>query len=321
MEDWNMLSAKQTTSSAPGKLMLFGEHAVVFNHPCIVTAVDQRIYAQVELNESGKLELVSPQLTYTRDLGNLGSPADHPKEAQFVVEAVKLFTSKHMLAGIKIETHNSFSSQFGFGSSSAVTVAVLHALHTITEVSITKNELFSMAYQCVLNVQGLGSGFDLAAAIWGGTLFFVTGGKTIEPIVCPSLPLKVAYTGVKADTVTLVKGVAELKKTYPEVVEHLLMSVQSIVLQAKESIHNNNWDKVSQLMNINQGILESLGVSTPLIRQLSDSLKQKGASGVKLSGAGGGDCLIVLQDSDSQTLQDPSLIDVALQAEGVKTET
>src|SRR3990172_973466 len=113
--------AKKITVSAPGKLMLLGEHAVVYGRPCIVTAVGQRMKATVELTDKPVFELNAPDVQVTnyqkpmKDLGKGGVP----KGAKFVEVAIKNFGVRY---GVKVTTKSEFSSQFGFGSSSASTV-------------------------------------------------------------------------------------------------------------------------------------------------------------------------------------------------------
>lgn len=313
-----MKSMKKTRSSAPGKLMLFGEHAVVYGHPCIVTAVDQRINAEVELIGGDEVEVIAPSIKFSVAINKIDI-LQAPKEVKFVLAAVRIFAKKHGInKGLKITTISAFASSFGFGSSSAVTVAVIHGLHELFEIKVTKKELFEMCYQAVLDVQGVGSGFDLAAAIWGGTLLFVTGGKKIEPLAIENLPISVIFTGVKADTVTLVKQVSELRDRHPKIVDGIFKQIGAVVLSAQVALANSDWNQLSELMNINQGLLESLGVSTPLIHRVSDEAKEVGATGIKLSGAGGGDCLVALGELKGQRKFD--VLEIGLQAAGVRSE-
>src|SRR3989339_1555948 len=152
-------------ASAPGKLMLFGEHAVVYGYPCIVTTVSSRIYVEVE--KSNEFKIDAPQV----------------KDLKFVQETVKLFCEKYKVDNkILINTYSDFSSEYGFGSSSAVTVATILALSKLYKIKISKKEVFDLGYKVTLNIQGVGSGFDIAAATFCGTLYFVTGGKIIEPL-------------------------------------------------------------------------------------------------------------------------------------------
>ncbi len=173
----------QVKVSAPGKLMLFGEHAVIYDRPCIVTAVDHRISTKVKLIDQAKIIINAPEVNvknYQKDIKDLGKESDMPKGVRFVETAVRNFFNKYQIeTGLKIKTRSEFSSKFGFGSSSAVTVGTLKALSILTGVELDNRKLFDLAYKTVLDVQGVGSGFDIAAGIWGGTLYFVTGGKKL----------------------------------------------------------------------------------------------------------------------------------------------
>src|SRR3989344_6096091 len=215
---------QSVTTSAPGKLMLFGEHAVVYDHPCIVTAVDHRMKVRLFLTDDNLLTLNAPDvniMNYQKPIDKLGEN-EESKDARFVEIAVRnFFQTYHHLQGINITSTSEFSSQFGFGSSSAITVATIKALSEICEVPMTEKELFDLPYKTVLDIQGKGSGFDVAAAIYGGTLYFVTGGQRIESLEVDLLPLIVGYSGVKADTVTMINMVKEKMTTQKEGIEKI----------------------------------------------------------------------------------------------------
>ncbi len=288
----------KVTVSAPGKLMLLGEHSVVYNRPCIVTAVGQRMFVTVERIEDKIFELNAPDVDikkYKKAMEDLGE-GEIPKGAKFVEIAVKNFKDKYFFkGGLKIKTKSEFSSKFGFGSSSASTVCVIKALSILLKGNLTDKQIFDLAYKTVLEVQGSGSGFDVAAAIYGGTLYFVTGGKKIEPLKLKDLPLIVGYTGIKADTPTIVKViVGGLKEKYPKVVTNIFNQITDLVEQAKKAVIKKDWETVGQLMNINQGLLSSLGVSIRKLEDMIYAARDNGAYGAKLSGAGGGDCMIFL---------------------------
>lgn len=285
--------------STPGKLMLFGEHAVVYGRPCIVTAVDQRIKVAIEEMGNQSVILNAPEVQIENlDLKLKNNDLNQiPKGAKFIAAALNNFCAEyHLEKGLKIVTKSDFSSKFGFGSSSAVTVGVIKGLAEIKKVKLSNKQLFELAYKSVLDVQGVGSGFDLAAAIWGGTLYFVTGGKQIKPLRVNNLPLVVGYTGIKADTATWVRFVAERKVKFPVLVNDIFDTMEKLVELARKALENEDWDSLGELMDINQGLLESLGVSTLKLTELIHTSRLSGAWGSKLSGAGGGDCMLALTD-------------------------
>ncbi len=324
------------TVSAPGKLMLLGEHAVVYGRPCLVTAVDQRMSVTIELTDQPIFELEAPEVqitNYKKQITNLGT-GNIPKGAQFVELAVKNYLTslrgaerRSNLSGIKVSTKSEFSSQFGFGSSSASTVCVIAALSKLTNQSLSNKELFDLSYKTVLDIQGKGSGFDVAAAIFGGTLHYITGGKLIEPVNIPSLPLIIGYTGVKADTVTLVNQVSDLAQKYPEIVEDIYDQILLLVEIAKVGLEKNHLEEVGQVMNINQGLLSALGVSSDKLETMIYAARNAGAYGAKLSGAGGGDCMIALAPPSKISAVKKAIekaggqiLEVETNAEGVRIE-
>lgn len=328
---------KQITVSAPGKLMLLGEHAVVYGQPCIVTAVGQRMKATVELTDEPIFQLDAPdvQVTdYKKPMNQLGT-GDIPKGAKFVEIALYNFYdavassayNNTKKGGIKITTSSEFSSQFGFGSSSASTVCVIKALSEITGAKLGSKSIFDLAYKTVLDIQGKGSGFDVAAAVYGGTLYFVTPGKTIEPLNIDSLPLIVGYSGIKADTVTLVNLVLEKAKKYPEVIETIYDNIGKLVEQAKLALLSKDWTSLGELMNFNEGYLSALGVEGKKLADMIYGARDAGAYGAKLSGGGIGDCMITLAPADKvNTVKDGiisaggQVIEVEANVEGARVE-
>jgi len=289
--------------SASGKLMLFGEHAVVYNRPCLVAAVSQRLFVEVGKNSENKILIDAPEMKisgFTVSLTDLDK--EQPKEIRFVLETVKNFFRKYNVeSGLKIRTESQFSAKYGFGSSSAVTVCTIKALAELFEIKMEKKEIFDLAYKTVLDIQGVGSGFDIAAAIYGGVIYFLTGGKKIEPLEVKDIPLIVGYTGVKASTSEIVKAVkAEMEKN-PEYYEKLYNDISQIVEKVKTEMKNSNWPEIGRLMNENQEILRKFkapsveyGVSSEIIEKLVEACQRAGAFGAKLSGAGVGDCIIAL---------------------------
>jgi mevalonate kinase len=315
--------------SAPGKLMLFGEHAVVYGYPCIVTAVDRRIQVVAELINEKVLKINAPGVDlkdYDVRLGDLTSKASKP--ANFIQIAVKNFYNAYKIKrGIRIETRSQFSSEFGFGSSSAVTVATLAALSEVFNLNLSKRNLFDLGYKTVLEIQGVGSGFDIAASIWGGTLYFVTAGKKIEPFHIKEMPLVIGYTGFKADTPTLVRQVASFYKNNKELVELIFNGMNLIVKDARKALKDSEFKKIGDLANINQGLLDSLGVNTTKLSNLIFAARSAGAYGAKLSGAGGGDCMIAFISKDKRKFIEKAIekvggkvLHVKVGAEGVRVE-
>ena len=267
--------------SAPGKLLLLGDHAVVYGYPCLVTAVDKRLYVEAEIIDDENDDIITPQV----------------KESRFVLESIAYFKEQFQIKqSVRIKTKGDFSHQVGLGSSSAVTVATFKALGLLFNKQMSLDELFQMSYRVNLLIQGVGSGFDIAAATYGETLEYVVGGKVIEPLHIKSLPLVVGYSGTKADTPFYIRRVAEAFKSKKEEMEKIFKSIQILVESAKGGLVSGDFSLVGKCMNENQKLLVQLGVSTPKLDKMIISAIDAGAYGAKLSGAGGGDCMIALVD-------------------------
>jgi len=316
---------RKITVSAPGKLMLFGEHAVVYGEPCLVTAVDSRLQVAITPSESEQIIIETPQ----------------SKDTRFVEAAIRVFShSSLVVRGIKITTHSPFSGKFGFGSSSAVTVATLKALSVYFNTPVSSKELFDLSFQVISQVQGVGSGFDVAAASFGGTLYFKKGGAILEPLnnifssdsgqarmTNEDITIVVGYSGVKSNTVELVKQVAKLREQNKKDFDSLMQAIGKLVTEAKAVLLQKNWLKLGKLMNTNQDYLRKLGISTNILEKPIQAAMQAGALGAKLSGAGGGDCMIALVDlahkaavEHAITQAGGTIIPVSIHAPGVREE-
>ncbi|MEK7141725.1 MAG: mevalonate kinase [Patescibacteria group bacterium] len=312
------------TVSAPGKLMLMGEHAVVYGFPSLVTAVDERLTVETEIVAEDRIAVDAPQGVDTR----------------FVDEAVRQAQKAWSIpsGGFRIKTQSNFSGKYGFGSSASVTVATLKALALLFKKDVAPRELFDLSFATVLVVQGVGSGFDVAVSVYGGTLYYTLGQKITELTqaryressdqTISELPLIVGYTGVKADTTTLIKQVAEKKEKNPEKVERIFQAITKLVEEAKKRMLEGDWERVGKLMEFNQEYLRDLGVSSEKLEALISAAKKAGAWGAKLSGAGGGDCMIALGPSDKRAAIQKAIadaggeaIDVHPNAQGVRIET
>lgn len=303
---------KQVTVSAPGKLMIMGEHGVVFGYPSLVTAVDTRMFVRAEFIDSGKDVIVAPQV----------------KESRFVETVVDLFKEKFKIEQVvKIETRSDFLQTVGLGSSSAVTVATFRALADLVYRRLTLREIFDLSYQVTLKIQGVGSGFDIAAATFGGVIYYLYGGKKIEKLLTKRLPLVIGYSGVKADTPALICKVKRKYERKKEEIGKIFEEIGYLVDKAKRAILNADYPLLGRLMNQNHGLLCRLGVSTKKLDKMVEVAIENGAWGAKLSGAGGGDCMIALVDKNKRSLVETAIervggviIKVDSGADGVRRE-
>jgi mevalonate kinase len=307
--------------SAPGKLMLFGEHAVVYGKHCIVTAVDKRLIANLQRSKDISINSMDYKIrNYVLDkLDKL------PSELKFVSSSIRYFYDKYRIkGGVSIATGGTLKSSYGLGSSSAIIVCIIKGLAKLFRVPLPNRTLFDVSYKINRLVQGAGSGFDVASAIYGKTLNYVAGGKVIQKVKVKDLPLVIGYTGIKAHTPTIVKEVANRYRENPEYHDDIFDDIDKISLKAKDEIEHKKWRKVGSLMDKNQELLRKLGVSSFKLEEMVNAAKDAGAYGAKLSGAGVGDCMIAIPDGSVEAVKDAikeaggQVISIKVNADGVK---
>ncbi|MEM3617934.1 MAG: mevalonate kinase [Candidatus Bathyarchaeia archaeon] len=292
-------------ASAPAKIILFGEHFVVYGEPAIVLAIDKRAYARAELRKDKRLFLRSLNLNVAGffENGNFKIEEGNPKEARMKLEPLKCAVEKVLeisgeRVGLNIEVNSTVPVAAGLGSSAAVAAAVTAAVGALLNVKMSREDIFRIAYKAEKIMHGTPSGVDPAISTFGGTLLFQidTGFKPLD--VRADIPLVIGNTGVERSTRSQVTKVRSLKDRYPQIVEPMMRSAREIVLRAIEALKEGDLETLGELMNINHALLYGLGVSDESLEWLINAARKAGALGAKLTGAGGGGCMIALASKD-----------------------
>ena len=292
-------------ASAPAKVILFGEHFVVYGEPAIVLAIDKRAYAKVELRQDKRLHLhsVSLNLAGYFENGIFKVEQGDAREAKLKFAPLKLAVEKILEiygdnVGLDVEVNSSIPVAAGLGSSAAVAVAVTAAVGSLLNVKMSKETVFRISYEAEKIVHGTPSGVDPAISTFGGTLLFQmdTGFKPLD--VKATVPLVIGYTGVERSTRAQVAKVRDVKDKYPRVVEPIMKTAREIVLRAIEALKEGDFETLGDLMNINHALLYGLGVSDESLELLINAARKAGALGAKLTGAGGGGCMIALAENE-----------------------
>jgi mevalonate kinase len=291
-------------ASAPAKVILFGEHFVVYGEPAIVLAIDKRAYAKVELRNDKRVHVRSTNLGisgYFED--NLFRLETGNEQAKYKLEPIKKVVDKiseisGKTAGLDVEIRSTVPVAAGLGSSAAVAAATAMAVAKILGVELSKEEIFRITYEAERIVHGTPSGVDPAIATFGGTILFQmdTGVKPLEAKM--DIPLVIGDTRVSRSTRNLVAQVREKRKRFPSIVDPILRSGRQIVLRAIEAIRQGDIRTLGELANINHALLCAIGVSSESLEWLITNARKAGALGAKLTGAGGGGCMIALAEPD-----------------------
>lgn len=330
---------RQVLVSAPGKLFVLGEHAVVFSGTCIVTAVDSRLHmtlSQSPAQNTPKLIISAPDVDlydWEISLEALSQKTEFSGASSFIESCIALFyhyfPDKFGNFDISIETNSDFGATLGLGSSSATVAACLFGLAVLLDINLDPFDLFELGIQAIQQVQKLGSGADLAAAIYGGTLYYINdpADRDIIPFDLKNLPLLVVYSGEKAKTVNYVQEVAKLKDRWTDTISQIIETMLILVENGRTCLDKQNWQALGQLMNIQHGLLHAIGVDTPALSDIIFTARESGAFGAKLSGAGGGDCAIILvdptqKDAIAEKLRSAGkqVLDINVNTDGVRLE-
>ncbi|NWF87147.1 mevalonate kinase [Candidatus Bathyarchaeota archaeon] len=296
-------------ASAPAKVILFGEHFVVYGEPAIVLAIDKRAYANVESRKDKRLYMRSANLNLSGcfENGILRIEQGDAKEAKSRFEPVKLAVDKILekygeRVGLNIEINSTVPVAAGLGSSAAVAAAVAAAVGELVGVKMTKEDILRVSFEAEKTVHGTPSGIDPAIATFGGALLFQTdtGFKPLE--VSMDIPLIIGNTGVERSTRLQVEKVRNLREKHSQIVDHIMWAAREVVLRAVDALKENDLETLGELMNINHALLYGVGVSDESLEWLINAARKAGALGAKLTGAGGGGCMIAL--SKNEKLED-----------------
>lgn len=251
------------TWSAPGKVFLFGEHAVVYGKPGIAMAIKPRVFVTVRKSKTAH-HAKSPYIDNCFDeMGVKGS----------------------------VYVNSQLPSSSGLGSSAAVTVATLSAINDEFRKDHSLEEIADMAFAIEKKVQkGRASPTDTSVSTFGG-LVFITGTSR-RRLVPQNFQMVIGNSMVSHNTSRMVEMVADLRKRQPDICEPILDAIGSVAVAAMH--HMSDAQQLGKLMNMNHALLEALGVGHPALSKLILASRDAGAYGAKLTGAGGGGCMVAL---------------------------
>ena len=286
------------TASAPGKVILFGEHAVVYGQPAIAIPVTQvRARATLTPNISGQpgdLQILAP------DIG-LDSPweylaPDNPIRA--AVMDVKSALGIDHVPACTIKVTSTIPIASGLGSGAAVSVAVIRALAGFLGNPLPDEQVSALAFEIEKIHHGTPSGIDNTVVTYAKPVFFVQGG-TIETFGVPQpFTILIGDTGLPAPTKESVGDVRAAWQADPRSFDRIFAAIGSIAKTARQAIENGHPDWLGPLMDENHELLCELGVSSSELDTLVHAAKQAGALGAKLSGGGRGGNMISLVTAD-----------------------
>jgi mevalonate kinase len=288
-------------------------------------ALDKRAHVKVCERTDNKIHVNIRDLEITGyiDLENNTIESDSPKKGilKYVLNSVK---KVHGESGIDIFIDVNVPIGGGLGSSAAVTVALIAAVSVFNKMELEKKEIARLAHEVELEVQNSASALDTTISTYGGLIYLEKDAKEIIPLnVNHDIPVVIGFTDTRGNTGKLVEAVKVRKERYPEIINPLIESIESITNEAKEAILDNDKERIGELMNINHGLLDALGVNTVELSNMVYTARNAGAAGSKITGAGGGGSMISFcPDGTGEVISELKKIENAFKAdiskEGVK---
>lgn len=287
---------KKVKVKAPGKTILFGEHAVVYGYPAIAMAisVNSKCIISESNNVSLKINLENYNLSFEgKDLSSLTSK--FPTKNKQLMKCLQLFKNRYgiELKNLEISVSSKLFPSAGLGSSASIAVALTQAINNFYDLELSKSEINELAYAQEKIVHGSPSGIDNNICTYGNAIYFQEGD--FEFIEVPEeLLLLITYTNIEHDTKEAINRIKRLKETEPGKTTEYLESIGKLTQQAQVELNEGNIHEIGELMNLNQKYLAKLKVSNGIIEQIVKISRKNGALGAKLTGAGLGGCVITL---------------------------
>ncbi len=295
-------------ASAPGKVIISGEHSVVYGKHAIVTAINLRCYVNVKKANRVKI---------TSELGETGIDFEVHPYVSWAIKLMEKKAGKNLTPEIRIKSDLPVAS--GLGSSAAVTVATVYALCKEYELEFELEDVYEVAKEVELKVQGKASGIDPFVSTYGGS--WLMPEKERFNFDSEILLVDTEEKGVTAE---MVRRVYDLRKRYPELVDGIFDVMDMVTLKIKEALESKDYESIFELFRMNQSMLKAIGVSTEKIDEITSKLERLGYP-AKITGAGGGGCVLSINPGKSKKLEEFKVISTKVistipETEGVREE-
>jgi mevalonate kinase len=293
----------QGKASAPAKVILFGEHFVVYGSPAILASINKRISVSAYTTIDNEYKIaISTDIGVAGQYDNDGEfrRFEGGIEARSVLDPLyqaikRVLLIRNKKIGIEISISSEVPPGIGLGSSAASCVATIAAVNSLFQKSPNRHKICKLAIESERLIHEKTSGADCYVSTFGGLIEYDSRSKGFRRLDTKgSLCLIVASTGVKHSTANLVAVVKRFKDRNQTHFESLTKQARDICLQACTALVSGKSDKIGELMNENQIILRQIGASHYKAEDLIDICSEAGALGTKITGAGGGGSVIAL---------------------------
>jgi mevalonate kinase len=297
-----------TSASAPGKIILFGEHAVVYGRPALAVPVMQvRAQASVTTplpdtsrnsSTAANILIEAPDIGLAASLDSLLAET-RPHPLTFAVNAVLSDLQILLPPPMIIRITSTIPVASGLGSGAAVSVAIIRAVSAFLGRPLPDDRISTLAFEVEKLHHGTPSGIDNTVITYAAPVYFVKG-QPVE-IFHPARPftIVIADTGISAPTKTSVGDVRRMWEANPAKLEKTFNRIGEIVDNARRLIETGQVEALGPLMDENHSLLQALTVSSPDLDRLVLAARHAGALGAKLSGGGRGGNMIALVEKEN----------------------
>lgn len=279
-------------SSASAKIILFGEHAVVYNQPAIAIPVTTlRAYAEVEA-ENTDFQIIA------RDLDDeiITFEGDNPL-SQIVRATLEVLNQD--IPNIRLSVRSNIPIASGLGSGAAISTAIVRELAGYFAITLSKETINDLVYEVEKIHHGTPSGIDNTVIVYEQAMYFWRK-NLIEPIRSGAdFRILIADTGKKSLTKHAVGDVRKLYESFPKATYSTIDFIGHITEEAKSAIEGGDERILGFLMRENHMLLQQLAVSSPELDNLVETAIKNGALGAKLSGGGRGGNMIALVNDET----------------------
>jgi mevalonate kinase len=275
-------------AKAPGKIIIAGEHFVVHGSLALAAAIDKGALVEVEAFDD--IRIVS------KALGSFSSrEGEVPPSIEPTLEAIKAtlqFIGEKK--GVKVTIDSDLPVSSGLGSSSAVAVATVAATASAFNRELSPEEMLNLAMVSERITHGKPSGIDLNVAVYGGVILFKIGEKPKRIKLDGDIEFLVSHCGIERKTCEMVSKFSEMKRFYPNLFSSLVSSSNLFTETAANALVNKDLSTLGAIMNFFHAVLSRFGVSRKELDYMVERVLGAGCIGAKLTGAGGGGCIIAL---------------------------
>lgn len=275
-------------AKAPAKAILLGEHFVVHGGSALAVALDRGVTA-ISYPSRGESKI------YSEDT-NTSSTIDQAEGFLSPVAAsLRSFLSEEGIDGVSISLKSEVPANAGLGSSAASSVAALSSVARLFDVKLSKDKLYDYAMIAERMVHGRPSGIDVFVAIYGGLVYMKKSRKVIPS---KHFSLVVTYSGIQRKTGEMIRRVSEYAEREKKSFRNLLKAIDSLVKDSAEALKEGEIGVLAGAMNFNHEALRIIGASNEVLDSMVRDARRLGFLGAKMTGAGGGGCIICLPGTD-----------------------